>query len=51
MLAPLEVWLTARRTLLWWIVAYLSIVVAVSALAHIFGTSSHGFPDLRQGGD
>ena len=50
MLAPLEAWLTARRTLLWWIVAYLLIVVAVSALAHVFAAGSHGFTDLREGG-
>ena len=51
MLTPLEAWLNARRTLLWWIVAYLLVVVAVAALAHFFGASGSGFPKLNQGAD
>jgi hypothetical protein len=50
-LAPFEVWLSARRALLWWILAYLLVVVAVAALAHIFGTSTPGLPGLGRGAD
>jgi hypothetical protein len=51
LLAPSEAWLNRWRTLLWWLVAYLLVVVIVAALAHVFGASTPGFSEPLRGAD